>query len=429
MFNLIQFHHSISELSLKMTPNNVLIVLILVIISNLQHIHARTLYTWSQVVPQNQLSVRAITDDNACPIARVDNKQVEMKIRSSMNNTETVCELIVDRLARHITVDDKKIATLPKNIRKIAIIGDTGCRIKGDEQQACNSAEGWPLRKNLEAIALHKPELIVHVGDYLYRQTKCLETTSCGNLFGYNPETWYADWFDPARDISLRAPFIFIRGNHEACGRGHEGWFRYLDPFPFAPENCKPLDFSWAFDVGPVKFFIFDTSSPEEIFERQRKINAFNKFNSLICDKPTWFLTHRPLWCTTTREPEVVALKSQGNLTDIEEFQDEFPKNVSAILSGHFHIAQILLMDDFPDQIIVGNGGALLYAQDQKPIYKNVDFHYPNGKNYSAHDIRNFFGFGFAIARLDSRALMFFNSDNKRLYSAGLTDDFKPRLK
>ena len=48
-------------------------------------------------------------------------------------------------------------------------------------------------------------------------------------------------------------------------------------------------------------------------------------------------------------------------------------------------------MDNVPDQIIVGNGGALLHAQDQEPVYQNVEFNYPNSRNYLAHEVRNFF--------------------------------------
>ncbi|MCV3769755.1 MAG: phosphoesterase, partial [Wolbachia pipientis] len=85
----------------------------------------------------------------------------------------------------------------------------------------------------------------------------------------------------------------------------------------------------------------------------------------------------------------------------------------------------ILLMNNVPDQIIVGNGGALLHAQDQKSIYRNVKFSYPNDKNYLAHEVKNFFGFGFAILNLDDHEFTFYNQDNKKIYSIKLTKDFK----
>lgn len=131
-----------------------------------------------------------------------------------------------------------------------------------------------------------------------------------------------------------------------------------------------------------MKFFIFDSSSGEEIFTTQSTVDAFERqFDKLIQDKPTWFLTHKPL--LRSPKKEFLTLKSHGNLTQIEAFGDKFPSNVTTIVSGHIHIAQILLMDNVPDQIIVGNGGALLHAQDQEPVYQNVEFNYPNSRNYS----------------------------------------------
>ncbi|RDD34577.1 Calcineurin-like phosphoesterase [Wolbachia endosymbiont of Cylisticus convexus] len=400
------------------------IFIFLALITSPHFVHAQILYTWSQVIPENKLSIRAIIDNNMCPIAYVDDKKVEMLSRSSINNTETVCELIVETNAQNISIDNIKVPVLAEKISKIAFIGDTGCRINMLFQQECNSIDSWPLKKNLDSIAFHKPDLIIHVGDYHYRQTKCRNTQKCGDIYGYSKEAWYADWFEPAKDILTQSPFLFVRGNHESCNRAYEGWFRYLDSYPFSPKKCEDLVSSWSLDAGPITFFIFDSSSGEDIFTTQSTIDAFERqFDKLIQDKPTWFLTHKPLWRSPKKE--FLTLKSHGNLTQIEAFGDKFPSNVTTIVSGHIHIAQILLMDNVPDQIIVGNGGALLHAQDQEPVYQNVEFDYPNGRNYLAHEVRNFFGFGFAILSLDDHKFTFYNQDNKEMYSANLMKDFK----
>jgi len=403
---------------------NIFIFLILSLTISFHSTHAQILYTWSQIIPENKLSIRAIIDNNMCPIAYVDNKEVEMLSRSSINNTETVCELIVETNAQNISIDNIKVPVLAEKISKIAFIGDTGCRINMLFQQECNSIDSWPLKKNLNSIAFHKPDLIIHVGDYHYRQTKCRNTKKCGDIYGYSKEAWYADWFEPAKDILTQSPFLFVRGNHESCNRAYEGWFRYLDSYPFFPQKCEDLISSWFLDTGPMKFFIFDSSSGEEIFTTQSTIEDFEReFDKLIQDKPAWFLTHKPLWRSPKKE--FLTLKSHGNLTQIEAFGDKFLSNVTTIISGHIHIAQILLMDNVPDQIIVGNGGALLHAQDQEPVYQNVEFDYPNGRNYLAREVRNFFGFGFAILSLDDHKFTFYNQDNKEMYSANLTKDFK----
>ncbi|MGL9717807.1 MAG: metallophosphoesterase family protein [Wolbachia sp.] len=409
---------------------NIFILLALSLITNFHSVHAQVLYTWSQVIPENKLSVRAIIDNDTCPFAYVDGEEVEMLSRSSINNTETVCELTVETSAKNISIDNIQVPILPEKISKIAFIGDTGCRINELFQQECNSLDSWPLKKNLDSIALHKPDLTIHIGDYHYRKAKCRNTKKCGDIHGYNKEAWYADWFEPAKDILLQSSFLFVRGNHEDCNRAYEGWFRYLDPYPLSSEKCESFVPSWSLDAGPMKFFIFDSSSGEDIFTNQSTIDTFKKqFDKLTqgsSDKPTWFLTHKPLWRSPKKE--LLTLKSHGNLTQVEAFGDKFPSNVTAIVSGHIHVAQILLMDNVPDQIIVGNGGALLHAQDQKPIYQNVEFSSSNGKSYLAHEVRNFFGFGFAILNLDDQEFTFYSQDNKEIYSAELTEDFSFRF-
>ncbi|MDD9331362.1 MAG: metallophosphoesterase [Wolbachia sp.] len=409
---------------------NIFIYLILFFIINFQTVHAEILYTWSQVVPENKLSIRAIIDNDTCPVAYIDGEEGEMLNRSSINyddHIEKVCELLVDRDTKNISIENVQIPVLSEKMEKIAFIGDTGCRINMLFQQECSSLDSWPLKKNLDSIALHEPDLIIHVGDYHYRKTKCRNTKKCGDIYGYNKEAWYTDWFEPAKDIFLKSPFLFVRGNHESCDRAHEGWFRYLDSYPFLPEKCENFVSSWFFDIELMKFFIFDSSSGEDIFTTKSEIYAFEKqFSKLIQDnsnKPIWLLTHRPLWRSPKKK--FLTLKSQGNLLQIEAFGDKFPNNVTAVVSGHIHIAQMLLMDSVPDQIIVGNGGALLHAQNQEPTYKNVEFDYSNDKHYLAHEVKNFFGFGFAILDLDDYRFTFYDQDNKEMCSVQLTKDFK----
>ncbi|MDG7056149.1 MAG: metallophosphoesterase [Wolbachia endosymbiont of Meromenopon meropis] len=392
--------------------------------------HTQILYAWSQVIPENKLSIRAIVDDNACPVVNIDGKRMKMLNRSSNKNDcyiETVCELISEMSVKNISIDAIRIPTLSKKISKVAFIGDTGCRINTLFQQECNSPDGWPLKKNLDSIASHKPNLIIHVGDFHYRKTKCRNEKKCGSIYGYNKEAWYADWFDPAKNILLQSSFLFVRGNHENCNRAYEGWFRYLDPYPFSSEKCENFVPSWFLEIEPMRFFVFDSSYSEDIFTVQNAINAFekqfNKLTQVSFNKPTWFLTHKPLWRFLKKE--LFTLRNHGNLTQIEAFGDKFPSNVTTVVSGHIHIAQILLMNHVPNQIIIGNGGALLHAQDQEPAYQNIEFSYSNTKHYLAREVKNFFGFGFAILNLDNYEFTFYNQKNEELYSIELTKNFE----
>jgi hypothetical protein len=129
---------------------NIANIFIFLTLSLITSFHAQILYTWSQVIPENKLSVRAIIHNDTCPIVHVDGEEIEMLSRSSINNgdhTETVCELIVETSTENISIDNIQVPTLPEKISKIVFIGDTGCRINALFQQECNSADSWPLKK------------------------------------------------------------------------------------------------------------------------------------------------------------------------------------------------------------------------------------------------------------------------------------------
>lgn len=50
----------------------------------------------------------------------------------------------------------------------------------------------------------------------------------------------------------------------------------------------------------------------------------------------------------------------------VKAFGNKFAANISAVISGHVDIAQIIFMEEKPTQVMVGNGGSSLYSQDQK---------------------------------------------------------------
>ena len=57
--------------------------------------------------------------------------------------------------------------------QRILVLGDTGCRIKGTFVQACNDPVAWPFAGLAKAAAALKPDLVIHLGDYLYRESPC----------------------------------------------------------------------------------------------------------------------------------------------------------------------------------------------------------------------------------------------------------------
>ena len=110
-------------------------------------------------------------------------------------------------------------------------MGDTGCRLEtGDPPQSCNDPQAWPFKQISDMASSFNPNLVIHVGDYLYRQDACPQgDNGCeGSPFGDNYATWDADFFAPANRLLRKAPWVFSRGNHEECGRAGKGWFCFL---------------------------------------------------------------------------------------------------------------------------------------------------------------------------------------------------------
>jgi len=165
---------------------------------------------------------------------------------------------------------------LPKaNPQTIVVIGDTGCRMQiGDVFQDCNQAvftpngstyptqpNGYPFATTaMNAAALH-PDLVIHVGDYMYRDNECPpDIAGCaGSPWGYGWDGWEADFFSPAAPLLAAAPWIVVRGNHEQCTRSGQGWYRFLDTNPYDSTNVKTCNLS----ANDIPTSSFATSTPE----------------------------------------------------------------------------------------------------------------------------------------------------------------------
>ena len=139
---------------------------------------------------------------------------------------------------------------------RIAVLGDTGC----GTWQNCDDPAAWPFGRLAEAIGRDEPDLVVHVGDYVYRGTPGIIEVNCikrgtYNAGNYRPddtycqlrdpyvsqngagsslpdswEAWRIDFFEPAAPLLRRAPLVPTRGNHELCSRAGPGFFYFLDP-------------------------------------------------------------------------------------------------------------------------------------------------------------------------------------------------------
>lgn len=142
---------------------------------------------------------------------------------------------------------------LPKaNPTKIVVIGDTGCRLQnGNGTQSCNDTDPngtdtpYPFAAVAALAAAQNPDLVLHVGDYAYRDNPCPAGAgyNCGGSpWGFGWDTWEADLFAPGAPLLAAAPWIMTRGNHEQCNRAGQGWYRFLDTDAFDTTDVHTCD-------------------------------------------------------------------------------------------------------------------------------------------------------------------------------------------
>jgi hypothetical protein len=258
---------------------------------------------WVEMGPNGIIFARVITENSRCPNIKLDNSSQQMQVRGERSEPDfpvLVCEASIPPGTTSASIEGRKLKLPERNPKRIVVIGDAGCRIKGDDAQACNDPEAWPFEKLAESAAVWGPELVIHVGDYLYRESPCPEgNIGCeGSPFGDNWETWDADFFTPASTLLDSAPWVFTRGNHEMCTRAGKGWFRFLDPNPPFPE-CQEFTPPYAVDIGFVQLLMLDSTSALDNDAPQNLVEVYSEqidALSEVAGNNAWLVTHHPVW-------------------------------------------------------------------------------------------------------------------------------------
>lgn len=268
------------------------------------------------------------------------------------------------------------------------MVGDSGCRIKVSENafQACNDRAAWPLAAVAAAAAAAGPDLVIHVGDYHYRENACpAGNAGCaGSPWGYGWDTWEADLFAPAAPLMAAAPWIVVRGNHESCARAGQGWWRFLDPRPLTVrQDCNdaaddPIgDYSepYAVPIGTMagadtQFIVFDSSlvgveplAPSSVMFTNYRAQLERAF-ALAARRPqTFFMNHHPVLAFAPKPSNPVSpYPGNGALQSVLQTLAPtvlFPPNISALISGHVHLFEVVsFTTPQPPQFVAGSGGA-----------------------------------------------------------------------
>jgi hypothetical protein len=324
---------------------------------------------WMETGPQGLVLARVVVDSTSeCPaIAINDSPPESMKPRVPVpDRFRPVCELAIPANAKSAISGGRQLALPVTDPAQVVVIGDTGCRLKGERLQACNDPEAWPFARVAAAAAGAHPQLVVHVGDYVYREDPCPpeERSQCGGSpHGDSWATWNADFFTPAAPLLSAAPWAFTRGNHESCARSWIGWFYYLDPRPF-PKACPNYSDPYLVVLGGFQLLMVDTSQVNDAKVEPKQLALFSAQLKPYAATEAWLVDHHPFWGLKRDRAD----GSDKALTEVmaQAFTEAGMRNISLILAGHTHLFEVLSFTaDRPPQIVAGDAGTALATKIQ----------------------------------------------------------------
>jgi len=377
-------------------------------------------YAFVVLGEEGQAVARVITAAPECPTIELDGTSLPMDIRARPTTAPQrptrsdpalskpsafpvlVCDKPIPAGVERATTLGRPLALPKANPRRIVVIGDTGCRIKTSDNvfQACSDSGQWPFAAVAAGAAAAAPDLVIHVGDYHYRENECpAGNTGCaGSPWGYGWDAWEADVFAPGEKLFTAAPWIVVRGNHESCNRGGQGWWRLLDPRPLLPRrNCDDAaddsvgDYSEPYAVpfgtgrdADTQFIVFDSSlvgvlplpasDPMHVRYRAQFEQAF----ALAARRPNaFFMNHHPILAFAPN-PGMPDAPYPGNgalqsvLAPLQPIA-LFPPNVKALMSGHVHLFEVVSFSTpQPAQFVSGNGGDWIDTPLPQPLPPGV---------------------------------------------------------
>ncbi|MBY0278999.1 metallophosphoesterase, partial [Candidatus Binatia bacterium] len=398
-----------------------------------------TQYAWLMLGPDGERIARVITESDTCPALDVDGRPVAMQVRAAAAPPlfpVLTCEASISSAATRVAVADRLLPLPEAPITRIAVIGDTGCRLEtGDPPQSCNEPAAWPFARVADSVAdllgfltgdaagaqaalglgtgsgsgvartlaEVAPQLIVHVGDYLYREDPCPtgDEGCAGSPYGYDWTTIEADFFAPAAPLFRAAPLALTRGNHESCSRAGYVWFRFLDPRPYDPQ-CSDYTDPYAIELGNLQLLMFDSSAANDKSVDPAQVALYRpQFAEVarLAGPRAFFVTHRPMWVFGHAGVQNgVEQLFTGNPTLEAASESQLPASVEMVLSGHVHLFEALSFDQpRAPQLVIGNSGTELDQAVTTPL-AGLEI---AGATVAVGETRDTFGFAVLDARDD----------------------------
>jgi DNA repair exonuclease SbcCD nuclease subunit len=155
-----------------------------------------------------------------------------------------------------------------------------------------------------------------------------------------------------------------VRGNHEDCERAHEGYRLMLNNEEWG-KDCKKMEAPQIIELGDITLVNLDSSSvndtPDPSASQEKEwVESLNKVSKKLEEqkrKNVWIISHKPFYGMAPFTKTYLPLNL--NLRKYLE-KSELIKKVQYIFSGHVHTSMIVKGDNFPMQIVLGDGGTKL---------------------------------------------------------------------
>lgn len=355
---------------------------------------------YALAAPGGGTMVRAATDAGSCPSISIDGRRRDMALRATPATLPLrptisppeqskpsafpvrICERWVPGGTHRATVGNVRAPLVNTPIRRIVVIGDTGCRLKATEKawQACNDPSAYPFAQIAARASRWHPDLVIHVGDYLYRETACpKDAAGCqGSPWGYGWDAWRADLFKPGAALFAAAPWLVVRGNHESCARAGQGWWRLLDPGSLVagrdcinPAGDSAGDYSPPYSVplsSDAQVVVMDLSiaGKKKIERDDPRFAEFSRTwtylrNAGASGRYTFAAGHYPILGIAADEDGDGKIKGESKaVQSVFAAQNGplVPPGIDVLLAGHIHMwEQIDFASDHPSQFITGFSG------------------------------------------------------------------------
>lgn len=268
---------------------------------------------------------------------------------------------------------------------KIAVLGDTGCRLKegksGGQYQDCHLPSRWPYPQIAKVIAAETYDFAIHTGDYHYRE-KCNDPERCPVItksIGYGWDAWWDDFYQPSQALFARSPMLMVRGNHEDCERAYSGWGPLSVFNKKFKDSCDEIEpYQWI-EMDDLVFINFDDASFEDRkalsdAQRAKWVPIFKKLRDRVAalngKKEVWFIAHRPVLGFQPNkedaEPEVIKDNLKSVMTEAGATKFDY------YLSGHVHSQQVITTEENAIQVIVGHTGTVLKPFGRKIMNESM---------------------------------------------------------